>query len=61
EAGAPPGTPQARTRVVHVAGVEEATAGIAALLAPGDVVLVKGPRVTGLERVAQALTGGERQ
>ncbi|MEV8631428.1 UDP-N-acetylmuramoyl-tripeptide--D-alanyl-D-alanine ligase [Streptosporangium sp. NPDC051023] len=58
--GAPPGTPS-RTRVVHVADVAEAVAGVAALLAPGDVVLVKGPRAVGLERVAQALAGGERQ
>ncbi|MFF4987167.1 UDP-N-acetylmuramoyl-tripeptide--D-alanyl-D-alanine ligase [Streptosporangium saharense] len=64
EVGPPPGPPpgaSSRTRVVHVADVEEAAAGLAALLAPGDVVLVKGPRATGLERVAQALTGGERQ
>ncbi|MEU1733886.1 UDP-N-acetylmuramoyl-tripeptide--D-alanyl-D-alanine ligase [Streptosporangium sp. NPDC020145] len=66
EAGAPPGAPRQAlpgrpTRVVHVADVEEASAGLEALLAPGDVVLIKGPRVTGLERVAQALTGGERQ
>ncbi|GAA3117046.1 UDP-N-acetylmuramoyl-tripeptide--D-alanyl-D-alanine ligase [Streptosporangium carneum] len=62
--GAPPGTPPdapSRTRVVHVADVAEAVAGLSALLAPGDVVLVKGPRVAGLQRVAQALTGGERQ
>ncbi|MFF0574183.1 UDP-N-acetylmuramoyl-tripeptide--D-alanyl-D-alanine ligase [Streptosporangium saharense] len=64
EVGPPPGPPpgaSSRTRVVHVADVGEAAAGLAALLAPGDVVLVKGPRATGLERVAQALTGGERQ
>lgn len=64
EVGPPPGPPpgaSSRTRVVHVADVEEAAAGLTALLAPGDVVLVKGPRATGLERVAQALTGGERQ
>ena len=38
------------------------TAAIApGLLAPGDVVLVKGPRAAGLERVAAALLEGDRQ
>lgn len=54
--GAPPGA-----GVVHVADVAEAVAELSALLAPGDVVLVKGPRAAGLERVAAALLGGDRR
>ncbi|GIH68222.1 UDP-N-acetylmuramoyl-tripeptide--D-alanyl-D-alanine ligase [Sphaerimonospora thailandensis] len=40
---------------------DAATAGVemAGRLAPGDVVLVKGPRAAGLERVAAAILGGE--
>ncbi|GAA2909246.1 hypothetical protein GCM10010517_75670 [Streptosporangium fragile] len=51
----------AGTRVVHAADVEQAAAELSALLAPGDVVLVKGPRAAGLERVAEALLGGDRR
>ncbi|RJL31240.1 UDP-N-acetylmuramoyl-tripeptide--D-alanyl-D-alanine ligase [Bailinhaonella thermotolerans] len=40
---------------VHVPDVESAAAEISGRLRPGDVVLVKGPRVAGLERVAQSL------
>ena len=32
---------------------------LASRLAPGDVVLVKGPRAAGLERVAAAVLGGD--
>ncbi|MFF0246809.1 UDP-N-acetylmuramoyl-tripeptide--D-alanyl-D-alanine ligase [Streptosporangium sandarakinum] len=48
-------------RITHVPDVETAVAELSALLAPGDVVLVKGSRVAGLERVAEALLGGERR
>ncbi|MEV6983173.1 UDP-N-acetylmuramoyl-tripeptide--D-alanyl-D-alanine ligase [Sphaerisporangium sp. NPDC051017] len=40
---------------VHVPGPAEAAAELSALLRPGDVVLVKGPRAVGLERVAETL------
>jgi UDP-N-acetylmuramoyl-tripeptide--D-alanyl-D-alanine ligase len=48
----------------HVPDVEAATAILRAELEPGDVVLVKGSRAAGLERIAAALTepagsGGE--
>jgi UDP-N-acetylmuramoyl-tripeptide--D-alanyl-D-alanine ligase len=45
--------------VSHVPGAAEAAAELAPRLRPGDVVLVKGPRAAGLERVAEALLGGE--
>ncbi|ACZ85823.1 UDP-N-acetylmuramoyl-tripeptide--D-alanyl-D-alanine ligase [Streptosporangium roseum] len=54
------GVPSA-TRVTHVADAQEAAAALSALLVPGDVVLVKGPRAAGLERVAAALVGGDRR
>lgn len=41
----------------HVGSVEQAVAIVDGLLRPGDCVLVKGARVMGLERVAEALTG----
>ena len=41
----------------HVGSVEQAVAVLDGLLQPGDCVLVKGARVMGLERVAEALTG----
>ncbi len=44
---------------VHVPDPAEAAAELAAQLRPGDVVLVKGPRAAGLERVAEALLGGD--
>ncbi|WP_214417265.1 UDP-N-acetylmuramoyl-tripeptide--D-alanyl-D-alanine ligase [Sphaerisporangium fuscum] len=44
---------------VHVPGPADAAAELAARLRPGDVVLVKGPRAAGLERVAAALLGGD--
>ncbi|MDH2428615.1 UDP-N-acetylmuramoyl-tripeptide--D-alanyl-D-alanine ligase [Sphaerisporangium sp. TRM90804] len=44
---------------VHVPDADAAAAELAPLLRPGDAVLVKGPRAAGLERVAQALLGGE--
>jgi UDP-N-acetylmuramoyl-tripeptide--D-alanyl-D-alanine ligase len=37
------------------ADVEEAIATVRAMVRPGDVVLVKGSRVVGLERVAEAV------
>ncbi|MBO3745442.1 UDP-N-acetylmuramoyl-tripeptide--D-alanyl-D-alanine ligase [Streptosporangiaceae bacterium NEAU-GS5] len=42
-------------RVSHVPDVAAAVEELRGLLAPGDVVLVKGPRAAGLERVAEAL------
>ncbi|MBP2702349.1 UDP-N-acetylmuramoyl-tripeptide--D-alanyl-D-alanine ligase [Microbispora sp. RL4-1S] len=44
---------------VHVPDVEAAVAELSGRLAPGDVVLVKGPRAAGLERVAEAILGGD--
>ncbi|GAA3163495.1 UDP-N-acetylmuramoyl-tripeptide--D-alanyl-D-alanine ligase [Planomonospora alba] len=55
--GAPPGGPG--TRVVHAADTEQAAALVEEMLTPGDVVLVKGSRAAGLERVAHALVGGD--
>ncbi|MEO3812501.1 UDP-N-acetylmuramoyl-tripeptide--D-alanyl-D-alanine ligase [Sphaerisporangium sp. B11E5] len=43
----------------HVPDAETAAAELAGVLRPGDVVLVKGPRAAGLERVAGALLGGD--
>ncbi|GAA3418898.1 hypothetical protein GCM10018952_56290 [Streptosporangium vulgare] len=60
EGSAAGGTP-AVTRVSHAADAAQAGAELAAMLAPGDVVLVKGPRAAGLERVAAALLGGDRR
>ncbi|GAA4226621.1 UDP-N-acetylmuramoyl-tripeptide--D-alanyl-D-alanine ligase [Streptosporangium album] len=54
--GAPAVTP-----ITHVADAEAAGAALSALLAPGDVVLVKGPRAAGLERVAETLLGSDRR
>ncbi|WP_283133585.1 UDP-N-acetylmuramoyl-tripeptide--D-alanyl-D-alanine ligase [Rhizohabitans arisaemae] len=45
---------------IHVPDVESAVAELAPRLREGDAVLVKGPRAMGLERVAEALTGGDR-
>jgi UDP-N-acetylmuramoyl-tripeptide--D-alanyl-D-alanine ligase len=42
-----------------VPDAEAAAAELSARLAPGDVVLVKGPRAAGLERVAEAILGGD--
>ncbi|MGH2663051.1 MAG: UDP-N-acetylmuramoyl-tripeptide--D-alanyl-D-alanine ligase [Actinomycetota bacterium] len=42
-------------RITTCRGVEEAVAAVRALGRPGDVVLVKGSRVAGLERLAAAL------
>ncbi|MET8160945.1 UDP-N-acetylmuramoyl-tripeptide--D-alanyl-D-alanine ligase [Sphaerisporangium sp. NPDC005289] len=44
---------------VHVPDAAAAAAELAARLAPGDAVLIKGPRAAGLEKVAQVLLGGE--
>ncbi|WP_248964824.1 UDP-N-acetylmuramoyl-tripeptide--D-alanyl-D-alanine ligase [Sphaerisporangium perillae] len=44
---------------VHAPDAATAAAELSARLAPGDVVLVKGPRAAGLERVAEALAGGD--
>ena len=43
------------TDVVSCATPEDAAADVAAWMRPGDVILVKGSRVAGLERVAEAL------
>ena len=42
-------------RVIRCASAEEAADAVRALARPGDVVLVKGSRVAGLERVAESL------
>lgn len=52
EAGLPAGA------VVHVGDGEAAAARVAALVAEGDLVLVKGSRGVRLERVVERLTGG---
>ncbi|WP_067186813.1 UDP-N-acetylmuramoyl-tripeptide--D-alanyl-D-alanine ligase [Microtetraspora niveoalba] len=44
---------------LHVPDAAAAAAELSARLRPGDVVLVKGPRAAGLERVAEALLGGD--
>ncbi|WP_327085833.1 UDP-N-acetylmuramoyl-tripeptide--D-alanyl-D-alanine ligase [Nonomuraea sp. NBC_01738] len=60
-AGAPPGAADRQdTRIVHVADAEAAAAELAGWLAPGDVLLVKGPRAMGLERTAELVLGGAR-
>jgi UDP-N-acetylmuramoyl-tripeptide--D-alanyl-D-alanine ligase len=46
--------------VLHVPDADTAAAELARSLAPGDVVLIKGPRAMGLERVAELLLGGVR-
>ncbi|MBW3602707.1 MAG: UDP-N-acetylmuramoyl-tripeptide--D-alanyl-D-alanine ligase, partial [Actinobacteria bacterium] len=47
--------PGAATRVVAAEDAEAALAALRERLGPGDVVLVKGSRVAGLERVAAGL------
>ena len=47
-------------RIITSEGVEDAVAAVRALSRPGDVVLVKGSRVAGLERVAAALLEDDR-
>ena len=42
-------------RVVHVAGTDEAVGRVPALVRDGDVVLVKGSRRTGLDRLVTRL------
>jgi UDP-N-acetylmuramoyl-tripeptide--D-alanyl-D-alanine ligase len=42
-------------RVTVVDGIDEALAAVRSAAHPGDVVLVKGSRVAGLERLAEAL------
>jgi UDP-N-acetylmuramoyl-tripeptide--D-alanyl-D-alanine ligase len=42
-------------RVTEVPTVEEAAAAVRELVRPGDVILLKGSRVAGLERVAEAI------
>ncbi|HJV04962.1 MAG TPA: UDP-N-acetylmuramoyl-tripeptide--D-alanyl-D-alanine ligase [Actinomycetota bacterium] len=42
-------------RVTEVASVEEAASAVREAVRPGDVVLLKGSRVAGLERVAEAI------
>ncbi|GII02429.1 UDP-N-acetylmuramoyl-tripeptide--D-alanyl-D-alanine ligase [Planobispora takensis] len=48
-----------RPVVTHAPDVAAATAELHEVLASGDVVLIKGPRAAGLERVAEALLGGD--
>lgn len=44
---------------IHVPDAAAAARELSGRLAPGDVVLVKGPRAAGLERVAEAILGGD--
>ncbi|MEW9528015.1 UDP-N-acetylmuramoyl-tripeptide--D-alanyl-D-alanine ligase [Microbispora sp. NPDC049125] len=44
---------------IHVPDAAAAAEELSARLAPGDAVLVKGPRAAGLERVAEAILGGD--
>ncbi|HEX8005344.1 MAG TPA: UDP-N-acetylmuramoyl-tripeptide--D-alanyl-D-alanine ligase, partial [Trebonia sp.] len=44
---------------IHAPDVEAAAAELADRLRPDDVVLIKGPRAAGLERVAERLLGGD--
>ncbi|MEO3858369.1 UDP-N-acetylmuramoyl-tripeptide--D-alanyl-D-alanine ligase [Acrocarpospora sp. B8E8] len=44
---------------IHAPDVAAAAAELAERLRPGDVVLIKGPRAAGLERVAERLIGGD--
>jgi UDP-N-acetylmuramoyl-tripeptide--D-alanyl-D-alanine ligase len=44
---------------IHVPDASAAARELSGRLAPGDVVLVKGPRAAGLERVAEAILGGD--
>lgn len=44
---------------LHLPDTDAASAELSARLAPGDVVLIKGPRAAGLERVAEAILGGD--
>ncbi len=50
-----PGTPGAPRAIVHVPDAAAAAAELAGRLAPGDAVLIKGPRAAGLERTAELL------
>ncbi|MDF5756859.1 UDP-N-acetylmuramoyl-tripeptide--D-alanyl-D-alanine ligase [Spongiactinospora sp. TRM90649] len=47
--------------VLHVPDPQAAAQALAPMLAPGDVVLIKGSRATGLERTAEILLGGADQ
>jgi UDP-N-acetylmuramoyl-tripeptide--D-alanyl-D-alanine ligase len=49
------GVKNAPRAVIHVPDATAAAAELAARLAPGDAVLIKGPRAVGLERVAEHL------
>ncbi|WP_061299157.1 UDP-N-acetylmuramoyl-tripeptide--D-alanyl-D-alanine ligase [Herbidospora cretacea] len=44
---------------IHAPDVDTAVAELTGRLAPGDVVLIKGPRAAALEKVAEALLGGD--
>ncbi|GAA3704993.1 UDP-N-acetylmuramoyl-tripeptide--D-alanyl-D-alanine ligase [Nonomuraea antimicrobica] len=62
----PPGTQRAAyhgqpTRIVHVPDAEAAAAELVGWLRAGDAVLIKGPRVMGLERTAELVLGGAPQ
>jgi UDP-N-acetylmuramoyl-tripeptide--D-alanyl-D-alanine ligase len=46
--------------IIHLPSVDAASERVRALIRPGDVVLVKGSRALGMERIVDALVGARR-